>query len=84
MSDTYVTQSFRIISYVKTWFQPIDVVCQFEYKGHLISISTAGSSQGACHTKVEIFKGPDFDQIIDPGFRTVEEAINFINYISGQ
>ena len=79
MSDTYVTRQFRITSDAALGFRPIDAICQFDYRGYQISMSTAGMSQGSCQHLIEIFHDDASVQTIGPGFRTVEDAINFIN-----
>ena len=59
-------------------FKPIDAVAQFEYKGFVISFSTAGRSIGACQNEVQILKS-NGDYLFPDGFHSVEDAINFLN-----
>lgn len=81
MSNQYKIRDFHILSDACGGFKPIDAVCQFEYKNHQVSISTAGLSQGACQTEVAVFKGSKRNISIG-NFNTVQEAIKFIDDIT--
>jgi hypothetical protein len=55
-------------------------ICQFKYKDYVISISTAGRSQGACQNEVHVFD-KEGEYLVKEGFHTVEEAIKHINVV---
>lgn len=77
--ETMPTREFSLMHDVQGGFAAIDGICQFLYKDYMISISTAGMSQGACHTPICIFDRRDTDKVIKDGFNTVQEAIDWIN-----
>lgn len=79
-SPQYAMRSFHILSDASGGCKPIDAICQFEYKGLMISISTAGVSKGGCQNEIEVFDGVDRN-ISVTRTRTVEEAIKFIDEI---
>lgn len=74
----YDMRGFHILSDAIGHFTPIDGVCQFEYKNHQISVSTAGLSKGACQNEIFVFGGPNRD-IEMKRTRTVQEAIQFVD-----
>ena len=67
----------------------IDAVCQFLYKGFLVSMSTMGLSMGACQSEVYIYAkdpeaaGDDKYTVMSGTFFTVQDAIEFINGLNG-
>lgn len=78
MTSQYQNRGFHILSDAIGHFTPIDGICQFEYKNHQVSISTAGLSKGACQTEIEVFGGENREQPMHK-CRTVQEAIEFID-----
>lgn len=74
------SRGFRIMSDVKDGFKPIDGICQFVFKGHQVSISTAGMSIGACQTEIAIFRKDEDGKftVVVHQTSTVEEAIEWI------
>lgn len=77
MTHQYRVRDFHILSDAKENFRPIDGICQFEFRGYQISVSTAGLSVGACQTEVAVFKGESRREKAGL-FHTVEEAIDFV------
>ena len=75
--DLMRIRGFRIIADAAGKYQPIDAITQFEYKGYVISISTAGLSVGACATEVAVFEGGLEKQWAL--LSTVEEAISWVD-----
>lgn len=75
-TDTYPFREFRMLSHPTC--KPVEAICQFEYKGYQISISTAGTLSGGCQKEVTVFTGPNRDHPLSD-YNTVEEAIDFIN-----
>jgi len=71
----YQSREYHILSDAMNGFSPIDGVAQFNYRGYQISMSTAGMSRGACHTKVAVFE----EEVLITECDTVEEAIEFVN-----
>ena len=73
-------RDFHILADAKGSFMPIDEVCQFLYKRKLITVTTAGLSQGACQTEVSVFsKDGNGNYTIEDGrYYTVEDAIDSI------
>ena len=78
LTNQYKIRGFHILSDAINNFTPIDGICQFEYNGYQISISTAGLSKGACQTEVSIFEGKLRDKEVWR-CHTVQEAIEYIN-----
>ncbi len=78
ITDMLQYRGFQILGDASQHFQPLDAICQFKYKEHLISISTAGLSKGACQTEVAVFSGKDYEKELTRT-HTVEEAIEFVN-----
>lgn len=73
------SRGFRIIGDRKLKYQPVDAICQFIYKGYLVSVSTAGISEGGCQNEIAVFANAENDYSNEIGlFHTVEEAIDFI------
>lgn len=81
MTTQYQMRGFHILSDAIGHFTPIDGLCQFEYKDHQISISTAGLSKGACQTEIQIFGGENRETPVKQT-RTVQEAIQFIDALN--
>lgn len=77
--ETLSTRDFALLSDALGGFKPIDAIFQFFYKDYQISVSTAGMSQGACHTPICIFDRKNTFKVVKDGFNTVEEAIDWIN-----
>jgi len=77
-TNQYKIRGFHILSDAQNGCRPIDGICQFEYKGHLVSISTAGLSKGACQTEVGVYDGVKRDNEVGR-FHTVQEALDHIN-----
>jgi hypothetical protein len=77
----YKIRDFHIISDAKTGFKNIDAICQFQYKDHQISASTAGISAGGCHNEVNVYRKDNNgnNTILTGQYNTVEEAIDAIN-----
>ena len=82
ITDMLQYRGFQILGDASQHFQPVDAICQFKYKEHLISISTAGLSKGACQTEVAVFFGESFTTEVGKRFHTVEEAIAFVDLIT--
>lgn len=74
----YQNRGYHILSDAMNGFSPIDGVAQFNYRGYQISMSTAGMSRGACHTKVAVYK-EEGEGVLFTECDTVEEAIEFVN-----
>lgn len=74
-------RDFHILGDASVGFKPMDGICQFMYRGKMVSVSTAGQSQGACQNEVAVFRStPDGNFGKQVGlFHTVEDAIDFIN-----
>ena len=77
-STQYTFRGFHILSDAISHYKPLDAICQFEYKGYQISISTAGLSRGACQSEVFIFGGEDRTTEIKR-VHTVQEAIEYVD-----
>lgn len=79
LSDT--AQGFKIVCVdcTKSSFQQeIEACVQFEYKGFVISMSTAGKLHGGCLREVVVF---DHNKNTLKLAHSVEEAIDFVNNI---
>lgn len=74
----YGFRGFHILSDAIGHFTPVDAICQFEYKDHQISVSTAGLSKGACQNEVFVFGGENRD-IELKRTHTVQEAIEYVD-----
>lgn len=74
----YAMRGFHIISDAAGHFRPVDAICQFEYKGHQVSVSTAGLSQGGCQNEVKVFGGEKREDELHQ-CHTVQEAIEYID-----
>lgn len=77
MNDLLGQRGFRIIADASGKYKPLDAIAQFEYKGFVISISTAGLSVGACSTEIAVFEGGMGKQ--RTLVHTVEEAIAWVD-----
>lgn len=78
MTNQYQNRGFHILSDAIGHFTPIDGICQFEYKGYQISVSTAGLSKGACQNEVFVFGGENREKEIHRA-HTVQEAIQHVD-----
>lgn len=77
-TNQYDMRGFHILSDAMGGFQPIDAVCQFEYKNHQISIPTMGLGRVACQSEIMVSGGVTREQELYR-CRTVQEAIEFID-----
>jgi hypothetical protein len=76
-------QSSAICHDVGQAFKEVDAICQFKYRGYVISASTAGRSIGACLNNVAVFerdpsKSDGFALASEQG--SVAEAIEWVNH----
>lgn len=74
----YDHRGFHILHDVMGNYADADAICQFEYKDHQISMSTAGRSRGACQQEVIVFGGPERGVEL-ARTHTVQEAIEYID-----
>ena len=77
-TDQYTFRGFHILSDAMEQYRPLDAICQFEYKNHQISISTAGRSKGACQNEIFVFAGENRETEVKRT-HTVQEAIEYID-----
>lgn len=77
-TSQYQIRGFHILSDAIGHYKPVDAICQFEYKNHQISISTAGLSKGACQTEVFVFGGENREKELKR-VHSVQEAIEYVD-----
>lgn len=81
MTQLKSTEDHRIVCVNHTldsFGQEIEACAQFQYKGYVISMSSAGKLHGGCKREVVVFDDKENTVKLT---HSVEEAIDFVNNI---